>query len=87
MIREIVREVAGYTNYERRMMEMIRVGSSASYKKALVLAKSRLGTRKRAKAKREEVEEMVQALRRKEEHHEEHKEEAPKDDKAKPTKA
>jgi large subunit ribosomal protein L36e len=37
------------------MMELIKAGSAAKFKKCLKLAKKRLGTHKRAKAKREEL--------------------------------
>merc|ERR1712078_693726 len=47
-VREVVREVAGYAPYEKRVMELLRVG------------KNRLGTHQRAKRARENC---VQALR------------------------
>ena len=67
MIRELVREMVGFAYYEKRMMEMIKVGSGAAAKKALVFAKKRLGTMRRARTKREELENVVQTMR----HHEE----------------
>eukprot|EP00232_Nephroselmis_pyriformis_P030863 CAMPEP_0182858102 /NCGR_PEP_ID=MMETSP0034_2-20130328/3456_1 /TAXON_ID=156128 /ORGANISM="Nephroselmis pyriformis, Strain CCMP717" /LENGTH=97 /DNA_ID=CAMNT_0024989451 /DNA_START=75 /DNA_END=368 /DNA_ORIENTATION=+ len=51
-IRELVREVAGYAPYERRIQELLKVGKD---KRALKLAKKKLGTHKRAKSKREEM--------------------------------
>ena len=81
MIREIVREIVGFTNYEKRMMEMIKVGTGLAAKKALTLVRKRLGSMKRAKVKREELEELVQAMRHRDdaEHKDEHKAEPKKE--------
>ena len=62
-VREIVREIVGFANYEKRMMEMLKVGTGASAKKALKLVKRRLGSMRRAKAKREELENAIQAMK------------------------
>merc|ERR1711998_643223 len=51
-VRDVVREVTGFCPYERRMMELLKVGKE---KRALKVAKNRLGTHKRAKSKREEM--------------------------------
>lgn len=56
-VRGIIREVAGYSPYEKRTMELLKVGKE---KRALKVLKNKLGTHKRAKAKREE---MADALR------------------------
>uniref|UniRef100_A0A7S2FXS6 60S ribosomal protein L36 n=1 Tax=Alexandrium andersonii TaxID=327968 RepID=A0A7S2FXS6_9DINO len=65
LIREVVREVVGFAPYERRMIELLKVGSAAAFKRALKLAKKRLGTHRRGKKKREEMSEAVSAMRRK----------------------
>eukprot|EP00922_Rhytidocystis_sp_ex-Travisia-forbesii_P013551 GHVS01020273.1.p1 GENE.GHVS01020273.1~~GHVS01020273.1.p1 ORF type:complete len:114 (+),score=18.59 GHVS01020273.1:133-474(+) len=65
MIREIIREVAGFAPYERRVMELIKTGTAATFKRALKLSKKRLGTHKRAKAKREEMQNVVVMQRKK----------------------
>ena len=65
LIREVVREVVGFAPYERRMIELLKIGSAATFKRALKLAKKRLGTHRRGKKKREEMTEAVAAMRRK----------------------
>eukprot|EP00747_Dinoflagellata_sp_TGD_P161556 gnl/TRDRNA2_/TRDRNA2_178125_c0_seq1.p2 gnl/TRDRNA2_/TRDRNA2_178125_c0~~gnl/TRDRNA2_/TRDRNA2_178125_c0_seq1.p2 ORF type:complete len:115 (-),score=37.20 gnl/TRDRNA2_/TRDRNA2_178125_c0_seq1:79-423(-) len=64
LVREVVREVSGFAPYERRMIELIKIGSSATFKRALKLAKKRLGTHKRGKKKRDEMQEAVAQMRR-----------------------
>ncbi|KAF8822776.1 ribosomal protein RPL36 [Cardiosporidium cionae] len=65
MIREVIREVAGFSPYERRIMELVKVGTSAAFKRALKFSKKRLGTHRRAKAKRLEMQEVVIQQRKK----------------------
>eukprot|EP00397_Hematodinium_sp_SG-2012_P065850 GEMP01096907.1.p2 GENE.GEMP01096907.1~~GEMP01096907.1.p2 ORF type:complete len:109 (+),score=31.93 GEMP01096907.1:65-391(+) len=69
LVREIIREVAGFAPYERRMMELIKIGSAATQKRALKFAKKRLGTHKRGKKKRESLQEAIAAQRRKQAGH------------------
>ena len=77
MIREIISEVAGYAHYEKRIIEMLKIGTGSSGKKALKLVKKRLGTMRRAKAKRNELEIVMQSMKHltehKEDEHKEHK--------------
>jgi len=49
-VREVIGEVAGFSPYEKRCMELLKVGKE---KRALKLLKVKLGTHKRAKLKRE----------------------------------
>merc|ERR1719146_215659 len=65
LVKEVIREVAGFAPYERRMIELIKIGNAATFKRALKLAKKRLGTHKRGKKKREEMTEAVSAMRKK----------------------
>ncbi len=65
LVREVIREVAGLAPYERKMMEMIRTGVASKEKKAVKLARARLGTHHRAQRKRDEINELIRAQRRK----------------------
>eukprot|EP00879_Flechtneria_rotunda_P020370 GHRR01021426.1.p3 GENE.GHRR01021426.1~~GHRR01021426.1.p3 ORF type:complete len:110 (-),score=41.97 GHRR01021426.1:11-316(-) len=62
-IRELVREVAGLAPYEKRIIELLKVGKD---KRALKVAKKKLGTHLRGKKKREE---MASVLRRQQKAH------------------
>mmetsp|Transcript_26044 Transcript_26044/g.57544 ORF Transcript_26044/g.57544 Transcript_26044/m.57544 type:complete len:101 (-) Transcript_26044:41-343(-) len=65
LVKSVITEVAGYAPYERRMMELIKIGSAATFKRCLKFAKKRLGTHKRAKKKRDMMLAVVQASRKK----------------------
>jgi large subunit ribosomal protein L36e len=52
MIRDLIRQVAGSAPYEKRLVELLKNGRD---KRALKLAKRKLGTHLRAKKKREEM--------------------------------
>merc|ERR1719420_510984 len=65
-IREVVREVAGFAPYEKRCMELLRISKD---KRALKFCKKKLGTHKAAKAKREEMANVIQAQKRAQKHH------------------
>ena len=64
VIREVIREIVGFAPYEKRMIELLRVGDSVKDKKAGKIAKQRLGTIRRAKAKKAEMEAIVQAQKK-----------------------
>ena len=68
LVREVIREAGGFTPYERRVMELIKMGTAASNKRALKYAKNKLGTHKRGKAKREEMIEAIAQLAKKRHH-------------------
>ncbi|KAI5124929.1 hypothetical protein M0805_007356 [Coniferiporia weirii] len=60
-VRSIVREVAGFAPYERRVMELLR---NSKDKRARKLTKKRLGTLLRSKRKLEELGAIIQESRR-----------------------
>ncbi|KAJ9157481.1 hypothetical protein NKR23_g495 [Pleurostoma richardsiae] len=60
-VREVVKEVAGLAPYERRVIELLR---NSKDKRARKLAKKRLGTFGRAKAKVEELTRVIAESRR-----------------------
>ncbi|KAG0224172.1 hypothetical protein BGW42_005296 [Actinomortierella wolfii] len=60
-VRSIIREVAGFAPYERRIMELIK---NSKDKRARKLAKKRLGTFVRAKRKVEEMTNVIAESRR-----------------------
>jgi len=59
LIREVIRDIAGYAPYERRIMELLKGGGNNPQKRAAKFAKARLGTHIRAKRK---VGEMATAI-------------------------
>ncbi|KYN98737.1 60S ribosomal protein L36 [Plasmodium gaboni] len=65
LIKDVVREITGFSPYEKRIIELIKIGTSASTKRSLKYAKKKLGTHKRGKAKREEIQKVVILQRRK----------------------
>ena len=60
-VRELVKEVAGLAPYERRVIELLRNGKD---KRARKLAKKRLGTFGRAKAKVDQLQGVIAEARR-----------------------
>jgi large subunit ribosomal protein L36e len=58
LCREIAREVVGLSPYERRILDMIKTGGSSADKRVYKFAKRRLGSHKRAVAKREDIKEV-----------------------------
>jgi len=77
-VREVIRDVAGYAPYEKRIMELMRVGLD---KRALRLAKRKIGGHRRGIKKRDEMGAVVAAQRlaeAKKKHDEKEKEEKEK---------
>uniref|UniRef100_A0AC35TUH6 60S ribosomal protein L36 n=1 Tax=Rhabditophanes sp. KR3021 TaxID=114890 RepID=A0AC35TUH6_9BILA len=61
LARELVREITGFAPYERRMMELLRVSRD---KKAFKFTKARIGTHLRAKKKRDEIQNVMNNMRK-----------------------
>merc|ERR1711916_26099 len=59
-IRELIREVSGLAPYEKRILELMKNDLD---KRALRLAKKKLGTHKRGKKKRDEMAAIVRTIR------------------------
>jgi large subunit ribosomal protein L36e len=64
-VREVIREVAGFSPLEKRMMELIRTGVATKEKKAGKIARQKLGTHRRAMHKKDELVDMIAASKRK----------------------
>jgi large subunit ribosomal protein L36e len=62
VIRDLIRDVVGSAPYEKRLMELLKVGRD---KRALKLAKRKLGTHLRGKKKREEMGNLLRKMSRK----------------------
>eukprot|EP00178_Gracilaria_changii_P009398 TRINITY_DN27564_c0_g1_i2.p1 TRINITY_DN27564_c0_g1~~TRINITY_DN27564_c0_g1_i2.p1 ORF type:complete len:103 (-),score=16.05 TRINITY_DN27564_c0_g1_i2:45-353(-) len=62
LVQSTIREVAGYAPYEKRILEFLK---NDLEKRALRIAKKRLGNHKRAKAKRDELNDVVRRARSK----------------------
>ncbi|XP_060083864.1 large ribosomal subunit protein eL36-like [Ylistrum balloti] len=60
-VRDLIREVTGFAPYERRMQELLRISKD---KRALKFAKRRLGAHVRGKKKREEMQIILQKIRK-----------------------
>ncbi|XP_045399415.1 60S ribosomal protein L36-like [Lemur catta] len=59
-VRDMIRQVCGFAPYERRAMELLKVSKD---KRALEFIKKRVGTHIRAKRKREELSNVLAAMR------------------------
>merc|ERR1712194_207782 len=65
LCKEVIRETVGFAPYERRIMELLKIGTAQSVKRSLKYAKKRLGTLRRGRKKRDGMEKAIQAARRK----------------------
>merc|ERR1712062_173854 len=60
-VRELVRELVGFSPFERRCQELLKISKD---KRALKFCKKRLGTHIRGKRKREEMQTLLQKMRK-----------------------
>lgn len=65
LVRTVIREVAGFSPLEKKMLELIRTGVATKEKKAGKMARAKLGTHRRAMKKKEELNDFIVASRRK----------------------
>ena len=65
LVRSVIREVTGFAPYERKILELLQAGGTKDEKKALKLAKKRLGTHQRGIKKRDSMRDVMQKLRHK----------------------
>lgn len=63
-IREIVREIAGFSPLESKMDELLKMGEAAKDKKAVKLARAKLGTHRRALVKKTEIQALIAAAKK-----------------------
>jgi len=60
-VRDLIREVSGLQPYEKRVIELLKIGKD---KRALKFIKRRLGQHGRSKKKRDELQNYLQASKR-----------------------
>lgn len=60
-VRDLIREVTGFSPYEKRCQELLKIQKD---KRAYKFLKARLGTHKRAKRKREEMGQIIREARK-----------------------
>lgn len=61
LIRSIIRSVTGLAAYEKRALELLKVGEAKVEKRASKFLKNRLGTWKRANAKKEFIQGIIKS--------------------------
>lgn len=64
-VREVIAEVSGLAPYERKMAELIRTGDAGKEKKSVKMARARLGSQKRAQNKRDQIQSIIFAQKKK----------------------
>ena len=65
VVKDVVREVCGLAPYEKRILDMLKTNAVGCEKRMYKFAKKRLGTHKRATAKREEIKDLHAAMKSK----------------------
>merc|ERR1712226_1192975 len=64
-VRKVIREVAGYSAYEKRCIELLKISKD---KRAMKFCKKRLGSHQAAKRKRDEMNNHIQEEKRARKH-------------------
>lgn len=63
-VRSVITEVCGLSPFQRKMMEMIKTGEAKQEKKAVRLARKKIGSHKRAQKSRDKIQAIIQAQRK-----------------------
>ncbi len=64
-VRSVISEIAGFSPYERKIIEMLRTGDATKEKKAVKLARKKLGQQKRARRKIDQLANALKAMKKK----------------------
>ena len=64
-VREVISEICGLSPFERKMLELIKTGVVSKEKRAVKLARRKLGGQKRANNKRDQINKVIMAQRKK----------------------
>merc|ERR1712183_553302 len=82
-VREIIQEVCGLQPFQKKMIEMLRTGVQIKEKKAVKLARARVGQHKRAGRIRDNLQTLIQVQKREATERAEAEKAAKKDEKKK----
>ena len=63
-VREVITEICGLSPFERKMLELIKTGVVSKEKRAVKLARRKLGGQKRANSKRDQITALILAQKR-----------------------
>ena len=64
-VRAVIREVSGFSLYEKRTMELLRAGEAHKDKKARKLCRHKIGTHRRSVMKIAELNAQIELLKKK----------------------
>ena len=63
-VREVIAEICGLSPFERKMCELIRTGIPSKEKRAVKLARRKLGGQGRANRKRDQINDVLRAQKK-----------------------